>query len=192
VTRPRRAKSTRGGARRQQRGARRTVGLPGTAETAFRAADPASHEGCPAAWTAPRPLHCWPTSALTGTGRSPDSCSSPGGALPMCSSWPSPTWRCRRLDQSDRQSQQRSAGLPLDPDVAALIQANLFAARPDTASQALFVAAKGPHREPSVPGLAAHHLPADIGSRSKRRLECIKHHYSAVVRKLWRKLTPRA
>jgi site-specific recombinase XerD len=36
--------------------------------------------------------------------------------------------------------------VPLDPDVAALIQAYLLAGRPETASRALFVVAKGPHR----------------------------------------------
>jgi site-specific recombinase XerD len=36
--------------------------------------------------------------------------------------------------------------VPLDPDVAALIQAYLLAERPETASRALFVVAKGPHR----------------------------------------------
>ena len=36
--------------------------------------------------------------------------------------------------------------VPLDPDVAGLIQAYLLAGRPETASRALFVVAKGPHR----------------------------------------------
>jgi site-specific recombinase XerC len=36
--------------------------------------------------------------------------------------------------------------VPLDPDVATLIQAYLLAGRPDTASRALFVVAKGPNR----------------------------------------------
>jgi site-specific recombinase XerD len=36
--------------------------------------------------------------------------------------------------------------VPLDPDVAGLIQAYLLAERPETASAALFVVAKGPHR----------------------------------------------
>jgi site-specific recombinase XerD len=36
--------------------------------------------------------------------------------------------------------------VPLDPDVAGLIQSYLLAERPDTASRALFVVAKGPHR----------------------------------------------
>src|SRR5258707_9126073 len=36
--------------------------------------------------------------------------------------------------------------VPLDPDVAALIQAYLLAGRPETASRALFVVAKGPNR----------------------------------------------
>jgi len=36
--------------------------------------------------------------------------------------------------------------VPLDPDVAGLIQAYLLAERPETASRALFVVAKGPHR----------------------------------------------
>ena len=36
--------------------------------------------------------------------------------------------------------------VPLDPDVAGLIQAYLLAGRPETSSRALFVAAKGPHR----------------------------------------------
>ena len=36
--------------------------------------------------------------------------------------------------------------VPLDPDVAGLIQSYLLAERPETASQALFVVAKGPHR----------------------------------------------
>ena len=40
--------------------------------------------------------------------------------------------------------------VPLDPDVAGLIQSYLLAERPETASRALFVVAKGPH-----PGAAA-------------------------------------
>ena len=36
--------------------------------------------------------------------------------------------------------------VPLDPDVAALIQAYLLAERPETTSSALFVVAKGAHR----------------------------------------------
>ena len=36
--------------------------------------------------------------------------------------------------------------VPLDPDVAGLIQAYLLAERPETVSRALFVVAKGPHR----------------------------------------------
>jgi site-specific recombinase XerD len=36
--------------------------------------------------------------------------------------------------------------VPLDPDVAALIQAYLLAGRPETVGRALFVVAKGPHR----------------------------------------------
>ncbi|HYA52450.1 MAG TPA: tyrosine-type recombinase/integrase, partial [Streptosporangiaceae bacterium] len=36
--------------------------------------------------------------------------------------------------------------VPLDPDVAGLIQAYLLAERPETASRALFIVAKGPHR----------------------------------------------
>jgi len=36
--------------------------------------------------------------------------------------------------------------VPLDPDVAGLIQSYLLAERPETASQTLFVVAKGPHR----------------------------------------------
>jgi integrase len=36
--------------------------------------------------------------------------------------------------------------VPLDPDVAGLIQAYLLAGRPETSSRALFVVAKGPHR----------------------------------------------
>jgi site-specific recombinase XerD len=36
--------------------------------------------------------------------------------------------------------------VPLDPDVASLIQTYLLAERPETASTALFVVAKGPHR----------------------------------------------
>jgi len=42
--------------------------------------------------------------------------------------------------------------VPLDRDVAALVQAYLLAERPETASAALFVAAKGPHRgQPLTP-----------------------------------------
>lgn len=42
--------------------------------------------------------------------------------------------------------------VPLDPDVASLIQAYLLAERPDTNSTALFVVAKGPHRgQPLTP-----------------------------------------
>jgi site-specific recombinase XerD len=41
---------------------------------------------------------------------------------------------------------------PLDPDVASLIQAYLLAERPETATTALFVVAKGPHRgQPLTP-----------------------------------------
>ena len=36
--------------------------------------------------------------------------------------------------------------IPLDPDVAGLIQSYLLAERPETASRALFIVAKGPHR----------------------------------------------
>jgi len=36
--------------------------------------------------------------------------------------------------------------VPLDPDVAGLIQAYLLAERPEASSRALFVVAKGPHR----------------------------------------------
>ena len=36
--------------------------------------------------------------------------------------------------------------VPLDPDVAGLIQSYLLAERPETVSKALFVVAKGPHR----------------------------------------------
>src|SRR5207248_9194711 len=36
--------------------------------------------------------------------------------------------------------------VPLDPDVAGLIQSYLLAERPETASRALFIVAKGPHR----------------------------------------------
>ena len=36
--------------------------------------------------------------------------------------------------------------VPLDPDVAGLIQSYLLAGRPETASRALFIVAKGPHR----------------------------------------------
>ncbi len=36
--------------------------------------------------------------------------------------------------------------VPLDPDVAGLVQAYLLAERPETGSRALFVVAKGPHR----------------------------------------------
>jgi site-specific recombinase XerD len=42
--------------------------------------------------------------------------------------------------------------VPIDPDVAALVQAYLLAGRPETCSAALFVVAKGPHRgEPLTP-----------------------------------------
>src|SRR5205823_2012309 len=42
--------------------------------------------------------------------------------------------------------------VPLDPDVAGLIQAYLLAGRPETSSRALFVVAKGPHRgQPLTP-----------------------------------------
>ena len=37
--------------------------------------------------------------------------------------------------------------VPLDPDVAGLIQSYLLAERPETPSRALFVVARGPHRE---------------------------------------------
>src|SRR6266480_768552 len=40
--------------------------------------------------------------------------------------------------------------VPLDPDVAGLIQAYLLAGRPETSSRALFVVAKGPHRGQSL------------------------------------------
>ena len=36
--------------------------------------------------------------------------------------------------------------VPLEPDVAGLVQAYLLAGRPETSSRALFVVAKGPHR----------------------------------------------
>jgi integrase len=36
--------------------------------------------------------------------------------------------------------------VPLDPDVAGLVQAYLLAGRPETSSRALFIVAKGPHR----------------------------------------------
>lgn len=42
--------------------------------------------------------------------------------------------------------------VPVDPDVAGLIQSYLLAERPETASRALFVVAKGPHRgQPLTP-----------------------------------------
>jgi site-specific recombinase XerD len=42
--------------------------------------------------------------------------------------------------------------VPIDPDVASLVQAYLLAERPETSSSALFVVAKGPHRgEPLTP-----------------------------------------
>src|SRR5271170_2064465 len=42
--------------------------------------------------------------------------------------------------------------VPVDPDVAGLIQSYLLAERPETASRVLFVAAKGPHRgQPLTP-----------------------------------------
>jgi site-specific recombinase XerD len=42
--------------------------------------------------------------------------------------------------------------VPIDPDVAALVQSYLLAERPETASMTLFVVAKGPHRgEPLSP-----------------------------------------
>ena len=42
--------------------------------------------------------------------------------------------------------------VPLDPDVAGLVQSYLLAERPETASRALFVVAKGPHRgQPLTP-----------------------------------------
>jgi site-specific recombinase XerD len=42
--------------------------------------------------------------------------------------------------------------VPVDPDVAALVQSYMLAERPETASKALFVVAKGPHRgEPLSP-----------------------------------------
>ncbi|MDA8282732.1 MAG: tyrosine-type recombinase/integrase [Actinomycetota bacterium] len=42
--------------------------------------------------------------------------------------------------------------VPLDPDVASLVQAYLLAERPETGSKALFIVAKGPHRgEPLTP-----------------------------------------
>ena len=42
--------------------------------------------------------------------------------------------------------------VPLDPDVAGLIQAYLLAGRPETSSRALFVVAKGPNRgQPLTP-----------------------------------------
>ncbi len=42
--------------------------------------------------------------------------------------------------------------VPLDPDVASLVQAYLLAERPETASRRLFVVAKGPHRgQPLTP-----------------------------------------
>jgi site-specific recombinase XerD len=42
--------------------------------------------------------------------------------------------------------------VPLDPDVAGLIQAYLLAERPETSAEALFVVAKGPHRgQPLTP-----------------------------------------
>ncbi len=42
--------------------------------------------------------------------------------------------------------------VPVDPDVASLVQAYLLAERPETSSPALFVVAKGPHRgEPLTP-----------------------------------------
>jgi len=40
----------------------------------------------------------------------------------------------------------RERRVPLDPDVASLVQAYLLAERPETQSNALFVVAKGPHR----------------------------------------------
>ncbi len=41
---------------------------------------------------------------------------------------------------------EKERRVPLDPDVAGLIQSYLLAERPETASRALFVVAKGPHR----------------------------------------------
>jgi site-specific recombinase XerD len=42
--------------------------------------------------------------------------------------------------------------VPIDPDVASLVQAYLLAERPETSSAALFIVAKGPHRgEPLTP-----------------------------------------
>ena len=42
--------------------------------------------------------------------------------------------------------------VPLDPDVASLVQSYLLAERPETATKALFVVAKGPHRgQPLTP-----------------------------------------
>ena len=40
----------------------------------------------------------------------------------------------------------KERSVPLDPDVAGLIQSYLLAGRPETVSKALFVVAKGPHR----------------------------------------------
>ena len=54
----------------------------------------------------------------------------------------------------------RERRVPLDADVASVIQAYLLAERPETASARLFIVAKGPHRGPAADrGRAAHDLP---------------------------------
>jgi site-specific recombinase XerD len=46
----------------------------------------------------------------------------------------------------------KERSVPLDPEVASLIQSYLLAERPETTSKALFVVAKGPHRgQPLTP-----------------------------------------
>ena len=92
------------------------------------------------------PPPCWPASALTGTGAI-------AGLMLLSGLRSAEVLGLRVADVDIGRGWVRVTGkgdkerrVPLDPDVAGLIQAYLLAERPETASRELFIVAKGPHR----------------------------------------------
>ena len=116
----------------------------------------------PRGWTGRRPPRCWPASAATGTGPSPDQCCSPDCARPRCSGWRSATSTSvaggRVVGKGDKERR-----VPLDAQVAGLLQTYLLVERPDTTATALFVVTKAAPRAAAHPGRAAHDLPLPPG-----------------------------
>ena len=135
-----------GGAPRRRRGAQPGCWRIWPGPGRGRSCGSASRGGCPAAWTAAE------TAALLASFRT-DRDRAIAGLMLLSGLRSAEVLGLRVADVDIGRGWVRVTGkgdkerrVPLDPDVAGLIQSYLLAERPETASRTLFVVAKGPHR----------------------------------------------